>query len=121
RRHRGAAGSGDLSEQGGQVGAPHGPGRSHRARGLPTGARPHDSAGPPLKGCDSMNRELPNRPGALTPERVLRWDQDHFMHPWEGMGTEPPERMIAAEGDGIYLIDSKGRWYIDGPGGMWNV
>lgn len=68
-----------------------------------------------------MNRELPNQPTVTTPENVQLWDREHFMHPWEGMGPEAPDRMIAAEGDGIYLIDARGRRYIDGPGGMWNV
>ena len=68
-----------------------------------------------------MNRELPNQAAPATPESVQMWDREHFLHPWEGMGPVQPDRMIAAEGEGIYLIDSKGRRFIDGPGGMWNV
>lgn len=50
---------------------------------------------------------------------IRSWDNDHFVHPWESMGEEPADRMIAASGDGIYLFDQDGRRYIDGPGGMW--
>ena len=28
------------------------------------------------------------------------------MHPWEGMGPENADRMVAAEGEGIHLIDA---------------
>ena len=52
---------------------------------------------------------------------VREWDNTFNMHPWESMGTAPADRMIAARGEGIYLIDPDGRKYIDGPGGMWNV
>src|SRR5690606_25826134 len=65
----------------------------------------------------AMNRELPNQPAPASPESVQMWDREHFLHPWEGMGPDQPDRMIAAEGEGIYLIDSKGRRFIDGPGG----
>ncbi len=69
-----------------------------------------------------MNRELPNKPKRPSSATVERWDRDHLLHPWEAVGPEEAEgRMIAAEGDGIYLIDSQGRRFIDGPGGMWNV
>ena len=68
-----------------------------------------------------MNHEIPNTPPAASAETVSLWDREHFLHPWEAVGSEPPTRMIAAEGDGIYLIDAEGRRYIDGPGGMWNV
>lgn len=43
------------------------------------------------------------------------------MHPWETMGTNAPDRLIASRADGIYLYDPEGKRYIDGPGGMWNV
>lgn len=68
-----------------------------------------------------MNRELPNRPEVLTTEKVQKWDRNHFLHPWEAMAPETADRMVAADGEGIYLINSEGRRFIDGPGGMWNV
>lgn len=37
------------------------------------------------------------------------------------MGVDSPDRLIALQGDGIHLVDTEGRRYIDGPGGMWNV
>ena len=52
---------------------------------------------------------------------VRDWDNSLNMHPWETMGTTPPDRLIAARADGIYLYDPEGKRYIDGPGGMWNV
>ncbi|MGI9435948.1 MAG: aminotransferase [Geminicoccaceae bacterium] len=52
---------------------------------------------------------------------IRDWDNTHLFHPWESMGTAAPDRLIAAHGDGIYLVDAEGRKFIDGPGGMWNV
>jgi adenosylmethionine-8-amino-7-oxononanoate aminotransferase len=54
-------------------------------------------------------------------EAVRQWDNQHFLHPWQSMGTTAPDRVIAARAEGIYLFDPEGRRYIDGPGGMWNV
>ncbi|MDX1529515.1 MAG: aminotransferase [Gammaproteobacteria bacterium] len=54
-------------------------------------------------------------------EAVRQWDNRHFLHPWQSMGTDDPNRVIAARAEGIYLFDPDGRRYIDGPGGMWNV
>ena len=49
-------------------------------------------------------------------------DQHHYLHPWEALdGWGTAERLIPARGDGIYLYDSQGRRFIDGPGGMWCV
>lgn len=56
-----------------------------------------------------------------SPDEIQAWDNTHFFHPWDGMGAEDPDRFIAARGDGIHIIDAKGRRFIDGPGGMWNV
>ena len=60
--------------------------------------------------------------GNGTPAAAIReWDNQHFMHPWESMGGGDPNRVIAAEGQGIHIYDPQGRRFIDGPGGMWNV
>jgi len=55
----------------------------------------------------------------VSAEAVRQWDNAHVVHPWEGLGTEAPDRPLAAGGEGIYLVDAQGRRYIDGPGGMW--
>ena len=69
-----------------------------------------------------MNEQKPDNPTTPLPaEIVRRWDCDHFLHPWESMGTDDPGRVVAAQGEGIYLIDAQGQRFIDGPGGMWNV
>lgn len=61
-------------------------------------------------------------PGNGTPpESIREWDNEHFLHPWESMGTSDPNRPIVARGEGIHLYDAEGRRYIDGPGGMWCV
>jgi len=64
---------------------------------------------------------MANTARSTSPEEVRDWDNTFNMHPWETMGTTPPDRLIAARGEGIYLYDPDGRRYIDGPGGMWNV
>ncbi|MEQ9261280.1 MAG: aminotransferase [Roseovarius sp.] len=57
----------------------------------------------------------------ISPDAVQHWDNEHFMHPWESLGTSDPNRPIAQGAEGIYLIDPEGKRYIDGPGGMWCV
>jgi adenosylmethionine-8-amino-7-oxononanoate aminotransferase len=56
-----------------------------------------------------------------SPETIRAWDNAHFLHPWESMGEDPADRMVAAAGRGIHIVDAEGRRLIDGPGGMWNV
>ena len=69
-----------------------------------------------------QSKDDPPFPGNGTPAEAIReWDNQHFMHPWQGMGTGDPDRPIAAGGEGIYIYDPQGRRYIDGPGGMWCV
>jgi len=57
----------------------------------------------------------------ITPEAVQHWDNAHFVHPWESLGTGPANRPIIDRAEGIYLYDPDGTRYIDGPGGMWCV
>ena len=59
--------------------------------------------------------------GNVSADAIRDWDNEHYVHPWESMGEEPPDRMIASGGEGIYLYDERGRKFIDGPGGMWCV
>lgn len=55
-------------------------------------------------------------------EDLTRWDRDHHLHPWAGVeGVGKDEYMRVNTGEGIYLWDSAGKRYIDGPGGMWCV
>lgn len=51
---------------------------------------------------------------------VREWDNDHFMHPWEGMATiGENERTFAESGEGIYITTETGERLLDGPAGMW--
>jgi adenosylmethionine-8-amino-7-oxononanoate aminotransferase len=56
-----------------------------------------------------------------SPDKIRHWDNTHFLHPWERMGTDTADRVVAAAGDGIHIVDAEGNRYIDGPGGMWCV
>ncbi|WP_282121010.1 aminotransferase [Ruegeria atlantica] len=48
------------------------------------------------------------------------WDNDHFLHPWEGMATLGENARTFIEGaSGIHVVNEKGERLIDGPGGMW--
>jgi adenosylmethionine-8-amino-7-oxononanoate aminotransferase len=45
-----------------------------------------------------------------------------FVHPWENLKTlGQNKRHVLTRGEGIYVYDSDGNRYIDGPGGMWCV
>jgi len=57
-----------------------------------------------------------------THQDLTDWDRDHHLHPWAGMkGWGQDEYMRVNTAQGIYLWDSEGKKYIDGPGGMWCV
>ncbi|MCH7943058.1 MAG: aminotransferase [Proteobacteria bacterium] len=52
------------------------------------------------------------------------WNKDrrYVLHPWQPLETGREEgAMIIAEAEGIYVYDSDGNKFIDGPGGMWCV
>ncbi len=56
------------------------------------------------------------------PETIQEWDRIHQVHPWAAMNAwRDYENMLIEEANGIYLYDSSGRKFIDGPGGMWCV
>ena len=59
---------------------------------------------------------------SIDPQTATLWDNDHFMHPWEGMAEigHNARSQIDSAG-GIYVTDTSGRTLIDGPGGMWCV
>jgi putrescine---pyruvate transaminase len=49
-------------------------------------------------------------------------DRIHNLHPWASMDAwRQQDYICVSEADGIYLRDSAGKRYIDGPGGMWCV
>ncbi|MFK7939879.1 MAG: aminotransferase [Roseovarius sp.] len=55
-------------------------------------------------------------------EDVRDWDTQNFLHPWEGMEDQSAyKRTFVEGGEGIYVTNSKGEKYIDGPAGMWCV
>lgn len=50
------------------------------------------------------------------------WDNENFMHPWEGMGAIGHNDRTFVEGaKGIFVTNDEGKRLIDGPGGMWCV
>lgn len=55
-------------------------------------------------------------------QEIWRKDRDHFVHPWTDFATFKEEgSLILAESEGAYILDSEGRRYIDGIGGLWCV
>ncbi|MCB9781191.1 MAG: adenosylmethionine--8-amino-7-oxononanoate transaminase [Alphaproteobacteria bacterium] len=60
-------------------------------------------------------------PALPSPEQLEQWDLDHVWHPftqhqeWEADG--PP--LIVDRADGVYLIDVRGRRYLDGVSSLW--
>ena len=69
-----------------------------------------------MNAADRLPRLAPE-----TAATIRDWDHAHHLYPWETIGGEPYERMIAAGAEGIHLIAADGRRLIDGPGGMWCV
>ncbi len=55
-------------------------------------------------------------------EKILSFDNENFVHPWESMKkVGANSRTFAETANGIYIYDEKGQRLIDGPGGMWCV
>ena len=52
---------------------------------------------------------------------VSQLDARHQLHPWQAMGLDKPDHMVASKAEGIYIFDETGRRFIDGPGGMWST
>ena len=60
-----------------------------------------------------------NEPSAAD---LLAWDRTHQIHPWAAMDAwREYDHMMVEHGKGIYLWDSAGKRFLDGPGGMWCV
>ncbi|MGY9011808.1 MAG: aminotransferase class III-fold pyridoxal phosphate-dependent enzyme, partial [Rhodobacterales bacterium] len=50
------------------------------------------------------------------------WDNDHFMHPWEGMDVlGNNNRAFIENSKGVYVTNDQGDQLLDGPAGMWCV
>ena len=55
-------------------------------------------------------------------KELWRKDRDHCIHPWTDFSTFKEEgSLIMAESEGAYVVDSDGRRFIDGIGGLWCV
>ncbi|WP_170552872.1 aminotransferase [Ruegeria atlantica] len=53
---------------------------------------------------------------------VRDWDNEHFLHPWEGMSfLGQNERTFAESGQDVHIVTEDGKRLIDGPAGMWCV
>ena len=54
--------------------------------------------------------------------RTILDGDGQFVHPWENIRElGDSTRTVLARGEGVYLFDSEGRKYLDGPAGMWCV
>ncbi len=52
----------------------------------------------------------------------LQAKDNRFVHPWENLkNIGKNKRPVLTRGEGIYVYDSDGNRYIDGPAGMWCV
>ncbi|WIY27420.1 aminotransferase [Parasedimentitalea psychrophila] len=55
-------------------------------------------------------------------DEIRVWDNENFVHPWEGMEhIGQNERTFTETADGIYVTTEAGKRLIDGPAGMWCV
>ena len=55
-------------------------------------------------------------------ENIRQWDNENFVHPWEGMASiGENERTFTEAANGIYVTTETGNRLIDGPAGMWCV
>ncbi len=74
-----------------------------------------------MLGRSETTAPAPSAEAGADIDRIIHWDRESFLHPWQAMTDAPTKRIVFTKGEGIYLYDSAGRRYIDGPGGMWNV
>ena len=52
----------------------------------------------------------------------IQAQDNKFVHPWENLkNLGQNKRHVLTRGEGVYVYDSDGKRYIDGPAGMWCV
>ncbi len=55
-------------------------------------------------------------------QSIRNWDNENFLHPWEGMAhLGQNERTFAESGLGVHVVTEDGKRLIDGPAGMWCI
>jgi putrescine---pyruvate transaminase len=55
-------------------------------------------------------------------EEIWRKDRDHFLHPWTHFDSFKKDgSLVIAEGAGAYVMDSRGKRYLDGIGSLWSM
>ncbi|WP_289890779.1 aspartate aminotransferase family protein [Virgibacillus pantothenticus] len=54
---------------------------------------------------------------------LIEMDKRHFIHPTSSIQQQQKNgaKVIMEEGDGIYLKDITGKWYLDAVSSLWNV
>ncbi|HEV3165500.1 MAG TPA: adenosylmethionine--8-amino-7-oxononanoate transaminase [Isosphaeraceae bacterium] len=56
----------------------------------------------------------------LPTETLKRWDKAHLWHPFTPLADwDAAEPLIIDRAEGVYLIDSEGRQYLDGVSSLW--
>ncbi len=59
---------------------------------------------------------------AYDTKALWEMDRDHYIHPWTDFSVfKEKGSLVIAESDGAYVIDSDGKRYLDGIGGLWCV
>ncbi len=59
---------------------------------------------------------------AYDTKALWEMDRDHYIHPWTDFSVFKEQgSLVIAESDGAYVIDSDGKRYLDGIGGLWCV
>ncbi|MSP82756.1 MAG: aminotransferase [Alphaproteobacteria bacterium] len=64
-----------------------------------------------------MTRNLP-----FNTTELREKDNEHVIHPWGFLNSsDKQDTLLLADSESIYVRDTDGEQYIDGPGGMWCV
>ncbi len=61
-------------------------------------------------------------PGPLHNEAQQLWEADrlHLLHPWQHFDSfEQTGALLIEKGQGAYIQDANGKWYLDAVGGLW--
>lgn len=74
------------------------------------------------KSSPSIGKDATALTNMLSMDSFATWDREHQLHPWATISDwRGYDNMMMDRAEGIYLWDSAGKRYIDGPGGMWCV